>query len=152
LNRTAIFRTDLPMSALLTDAGNFLSRGHRSFLFGKTFSAAWKRILTASMSCARNRPLPFCASFDSVVAGYKDKCARHGLFRLAKGGAEIDLVSTPPMAIANRQFYTSAMKPTTLVLRCAGTNCDGETAHAFELAGTASRFLHINRLLENRLP
>jgi phosphoribosylformylglycinamidine synthase len=41
------------------------------------------------------------------------------------------------------------MKPTTLVLRCAGTNCDGETAHAFELAGTASRFLHINRLLEN---
>jgi phosphoribosylformylglycinamidine synthase len=41
------------------------------------------------------------------------------------------------------------MKPGVLVLRSAGTNCDGETAHAFELAGAESRSVHINRLLEN---
>src|SRR5688572_13555725 len=41
------------------------------------------------------------------------------------------------------------MRPKTLVLRTAGTNCDGETAHAFEQAGAAAEFLHVNRLLEN---
>lgn len=41
------------------------------------------------------------------------------------------------------------MKPTTLILRSAGTNCDAETAHAFELAGAQTQFVHINRLLEN---
>jgi phosphoribosylformylglycinamidine synthase len=41
------------------------------------------------------------------------------------------------------------MKPQTLVLRTAGTNCDAETAYAFERAGATPRFLHINRLLEN---
>jgi phosphoribosylformylglycinamidine synthase len=41
------------------------------------------------------------------------------------------------------------MKPKTLILRTAGTNCDGETAHAFERAGAQSELLHINRLLEN---
>lgn len=40
------------------------------------------------------------------------------------------------------------MKPRTLILRTAGTNCDGEAAYAFERAGAASEFLHINRLLE----
>ncbi len=41
------------------------------------------------------------------------------------------------------------MKPTTLILRTAGTNCDAETAHAFERAGALTTILHINRLLEN---
>lgn len=41
------------------------------------------------------------------------------------------------------------MSPTTLILRTAGTNCDLETAHAFELAGARTQFLHINRLLED---
>lgn len=41
------------------------------------------------------------------------------------------------------------MKPQALILRTAGTNCDAETAHAFELAGSTSTFLHVNRLLEN---
>jgi len=41
------------------------------------------------------------------------------------------------------------MKPLTLILRCAGTNCDGETAHAFELAGARTERVHVNRLLEN---
>jgi phosphoribosylformylglycinamidine synthase subunit PurQ / glutaminase len=39
------------------------------------------------------------------------------------------------------------MKPLTLILRTAGTNCDGETAYAFELAGARTESLHINRLL-----
>ena len=40
------------------------------------------------------------------------------------------------------------MTPKTLVLRAAGTNCDGETAHAFELSGAEAQFVHVNRLLE----
>lgn len=39
--------------------------------------------------------------------------------------------------------------PRALVLRAAGTNCDGETAHAFRLAGAEPVRLHINRLAEN---
>ena len=39
------------------------------------------------------------------------------------------------------------MKPRTLVLRAAGSNCDGETAFAFEQAGATSELVHINRLL-----
>jgi phosphoribosylformylglycinamidine synthase len=41
------------------------------------------------------------------------------------------------------------MRPTTLILRAAGTNCDGETAHAFQQAGADVELLHVNRLLEN---
>ena len=44
----------------------------------------------------------------------------------------------------------SLMKPTAMVMRAAGTNCDRETAHALELAGFHVQLLHINRLLENR--
>jgi phosphoribosylformylglycinamidine synthase len=40
------------------------------------------------------------------------------------------------------------MKPRALILRAAGTNCDGETAYAFQLAGARTESLHINRLLE----
>jgi phosphoribosylformylglycinamidine synthase I len=39
------------------------------------------------------------------------------------------------------------MKPRTLVLRAAGSNCDGETAFAFNQAGAASELVHINQLL-----
>jgi phosphoribosylformylglycinamidine synthase subunit PurQ / glutaminase len=39
-------------------------------------------------------------------------------------------------------------KPRILVLRAPGTNCDGETAHAFELAGGIAERLHVNRILE----
>ena len=39
-------------------------------------------------------------------------------------------------------------KPTALVLRAPGTNCDQETAYAFELAGGAADVCHVNRLLE----
>jgi phosphoribosylformylglycinamidine synthase I len=36
-----------------------------------------------------------------------------------------------------------------LVLRTAGTNCDGETAFAWEKAGATAERVHINRLLED---
>jgi phosphoribosylformylglycinamidine synthase I len=38
------------------------------------------------------------------------------------------------------------MKPTVLVLRAAGTNCELETAYAFELVGADTRILHVNEL------
>jgi len=41
------------------------------------------------------------------------------------------------------------MKPKTLILRAAGTNCDKEAAHAFELAGATTELVHVNRLLQN---
>jgi phosphoribosylformylglycinamidine synthase subunit PurQ / glutaminase len=41
------------------------------------------------------------------------------------------------------------MKPKALLLRSAGTNCDVETAYAFELAGAAPEAVHINKLLQN---
>jgi phosphoribosylformylglycinamidine synthase len=40
-------------------------------------------------------------------------------------------------------------RPKTLILRTAGTNCDGETAHAFELAGASAEAVHLNRVLDN---
>jgi len=39
--------------------------------------------------------------------------------------------------------------PHVLVLRAPGTNCDAETAFAFEQAGATAEALHINRLLES---
>jgi phosphoribosylformylglycinamidine synthase subunit PurQ / glutaminase len=40
-------------------------------------------------------------------------------------------------------------KPRILILRAPGTNCDLESAHAFELAGGKADLVHINQLLEN---
>ena len=40
-------------------------------------------------------------------------------------------------------------QPQVLVLRAPGTNCDAETAHAFEAAGGVAQRLHVNRLREN---
>lgn len=39
--------------------------------------------------------------------------------------------------------------PRVLVLRAPGTNCDEETAYAFQLAGAESESIHVNRLIEN---
>jgi phosphoribosylformylglycinamidine synthase len=39
-------------------------------------------------------------------------------------------------------------QPNVLILRAPGTNCDAETAFAFEQAGAKTETLHINRLLE----
>jgi len=40
------------------------------------------------------------------------------------------------------------MQPQALIIRTAGTNCDRELAHAFELAGAATFSLHLNELIE----
>ena len=37
-----------------------------------------------------------------------------------------------------------------LVLRAPGTNCDQETAFAFQQAGGQAEVVHINRLLESK--
>ncbi|MEM6469702.1 MAG: phosphoribosylformylglycinamidine synthase I [Planctomycetota bacterium] len=39
--------------------------------------------------------------------------------------------------------------PRVLVLRAPGTNCDEETAYAFERAGAVAERVHVNRLIEN---
>ena len=39
-------------------------------------------------------------------------------------------------------------RPNVLILRAPGTNCDQETAFAFQQAGATTEVLHINRLLE----
>lgn len=38
-------------------------------------------------------------------------------------------------------------KPKALILRTAGTNCDMETAHAFEISGAIPERVHINQLI-----
>lgn len=38
--------------------------------------------------------------------------------------------------------------PRVLILRAPGTNCDRETAYAFELAGASAERVHVNRLLD----
>lgn len=41
------------------------------------------------------------------------------------------------------------VQPRVLVLRAPGTNCDEETAFAFEQAGAIAERVHVNRLIEN---
>lgn len=41
------------------------------------------------------------------------------------------------------------MKPNVLILRAPGTNCDLETAYAFEQAGATTERIHVNRILED---
>ena len=40
-------------------------------------------------------------------------------------------------------------QPRVIILRAPGTNCDQETAFAFEQAGAVTKSLHVNRLLED---
>lgn len=44
---------------------------------------------------------------------------------------------------------SSVAHPAALVLRAAGTNCDGETSHALELAGFRVDRVHVNQLLSD---
>jgi phosphoribosylformylglycinamidine synthase len=46
--------------------------------------------------------------------------------------------------------YPSSVRA--LVLRSAGTNCDGETVRALELAGAATTLLHLNQLARDPAP
>ncbi len=43
---------------------------------------------------------------------------------------------------------SAAMRPHALVLRAAGTNCDGETVRALQLAGADVVSMHVNRVVE----
>ena len=43
-------------------------------------------------------------------------------------------------------------RPTALVVRAAGTNCDAEMARAFALAGAEPRPIHIDRLIADPAP
>jgi phosphoribosylformylglycinamidine synthase I len=43
-------------------------------------------------------------------------------------------------------------KPQALVIRAPGTNCDFETARAFEMAGAEVTVAHVNRLIESASP
>jgi phosphoribosylformylglycinamidine synthase subunit PurQ / glutaminase len=45
--------------------------------------------------------------------------------------------------------YDAPMKPTALIIRTAGTNCDRELAHAFELAGSETQTLHLSQLIDD---
>lgn len=42
----------------------------------------------------------------------------------------------------------SRVKPSTLILRTAGTNCDAELVHAFEQAGASTQTIHLSRLID----
>lgn len=42
----------------------------------------------------------------------------------------------------------AADKPSALLIRTAGTNCDAELAHAFALAGADARLIHLDALIE----
>jgi len=42
-------------------------------------------------------------------------------------------------------------KPNVLILRTAGTNCDAETAAAFQLAGAETTFVHIQQLISRKM-
>lgn len=41
------------------------------------------------------------------------------------------------------------LKPKALILRAPGTNCDVETAFAFEMVGVSAERVHINRIIES---
>ncbi len=43
------------------------------------------------------------------------------------------------------------LKPKVLLIRAPGTNCDAETAFAFEFAGGTSEMVHINQLIDGAL-
>jgi phosphoribosylformylglycinamidine synthase len=42
------------------------------------------------------------------------------------------------------------MKPKTLILRTAGTNCDYETEYAFQIAGAETALVHVNQLISGK--
>jgi phosphoribosylformylglycinamidine synthase I len=55
----------------------------------------------------------------------------------------------PKFEPGERLGKLKTMKPRTMILRTAGTNCDAETVYAFELAGASAQKVHVNRLIEN---
>src|SRR4051812_23330008 len=111
------------------------------------------------MCCAAEHLAKPCRSFlraarDCVRGRLSDNIGKYGssypyFLALRVSAHPSTLGKAPSRDSAAADHYTSSMKPRTLILRTAGTNCDQETGHAFELAGSETTFLHVNRLLEN---
>ena len=59
------------------------------------------------------------------------------------------MISFPTDSDALFLQVTTMAVPRVCILRAPGTNCDVETAHAFELAGALAERLHLFRLLED---
>lgn len=56
----------------------------------------------------------------------------------------------PPAASPKYKTVTIKHRPRVLVLRTAGTNCDVESAYAFEKAGAKPDFVHINQIVNKK--
>ena len=54
--------------------------------------------------------------------------------------------ASKPVRARSARRRGAALAPLVLVLRAAGTNCDRETAFAFEQAGAKTRVVHVNEL------
>jgi phosphoribosylformylglycinamidine synthase I len=61
----------------------------------------------------------------------------------------IGRLNRTPGSVKGKSAGEMKPKPRVLVLRAPGTNCDVETAFAFQLAGAIAERVHVNRLLEN---
>jgi phosphoribosylformylglycinamidine synthase len=69
---------------------------------------------------------------------------------IAQGQRVLLVAELAALKQAQRRTQNSSMaQPRVLILRAPGTNCDVETAHAFECAGGRAERLHVNRLLES---
>lgn len=69
----------------------------------------------------------------------------------AQGWERQRFVPNAQCLVPSRPRYDSFMpdtdRPLALILRTAGTNCDGEMVRAFELAGARAELVHIDRLI-----
>src|SRR5262245_15863995 len=52
-----------------------------------------------------------------------------------------------PSLCANAALHYDSSMPNAVVIRAAGTNCDGEMVRAFELAGAKAQTIHLDRLV-----
>ncbi len=87
-------------------------------------------------------------------AGRRALCTRRRCNRLLRTGHSRGRFRPHPEQLGNPKRGLAAPaamvmnKPRVLILRAPGTNCDQETAFAFERAGGLPAPLHVNRLLE----
>ena len=58
------------------------------------------------------------------------------------------MAALPHFPVVINSTFLQMSTPNVLILRAPGTNCDAETAFAFERAGARTETLHVNRLLE----
>src|SRR5205085_4408109 len=68
--------------------------------------------------------------------------------RDARRGGDTMSAATAKRAAASRSRAAKTTTPRILVLRAAGTNCDRETAFAFEQAGAIAVPIHVNEVVK----